>query len=107
VYLLTLCHWTKEQRFTKRQVETRQAGKMHILATLLEGPSKRKREVLAFVEIKVQASYRHAELKVDGCSEKYSVGLAEFEKIPGHTKAHIGFQGKKGRTQHNGTLEML
>jgi hypothetical protein len=48
---------------------------MHIPATLWEGPSKTKREVLAFVKTKVQASHRPAEVKVDGCSEKYSVGL--------------------------------
>jgi hypothetical protein len=48
---------------------------MHILETLREGPSKTKREILAFVEIKVQASRRHAGHKVDGCKEKYFVGL--------------------------------
>ena len=76
-------------------------------SNLVGRPKQKKKQVLAFVEIKVQASHRHAELKVDGCSEKHSVGLAEFEKFPGHTKAHISFQGKKGGTQHNGTLEML
>jgi len=80
---------------------------MHILKTLREGLSKTKREVLAFVEIKVQFSHRHAELKVDGRTEKYSVGLEGIEKILGHIKAHIGFQGKKGWTRQNGTLEML
>jgi hypothetical protein len=80
---------------------------MHILKTLRERLSKTKREVLAFVEIKVQISHRHAGLKVDGCTEKYSVGLGGIEKIPRATKAHSGLQGKKGRTQHNGALGML
>jgi len=44
-------------------------------SNLVGRPKQKKKQVLAFVEIKVQASRRHAGHKVDGCKEKYFVGL--------------------------------